>query len=591
MEDMQIFAPANQREKQEIINNLTKGTAAFGIDLGTTNSAISVIPRGTAPIIIPLKDGRTTIPSCVMWTGEGHNFIVGKDAYEQRYKENCCYSVKRLMQDPSAIVTFKYDDKELTMTPAEVSAEILKALVKETAGYYGDIKDVVITVPAKFNEIGRKNTKLAAELAGLNLLGIISEPTSASMCYELTPKDNGSRDLLVYDLGGGTFDISLVRITGAQDFSKFEDLYKIPEKERRKKTDVTIRALDGDGNVTLGGDDIDREIYNNFIQELISRGVDVTRIPKEEENRVILLIEQMKKGNPQDITMVKIHLDSIDSDCYETVNLSYNEFKAGLLPTYEKTRKLINEVLKRNKTNTDTIVLVGGSTKNPILKELLAQDYPGYEINDAFPQDEAVSLGAAIHARFLKFGDNNISVFDNLVDSIGVCNGDMVSVIIPSGSQFPVTKYKLYETTEDNQEAIEVEIVQGNTLIAAEANKLGTLLIDNLPAGAKGEVEIKIQLTIDVRGLLKCSVDIYKTVEDNNYKPVHKELELKLSAGNTSSEKLSRDDKMKIRWKNFAKTLDEPAQSEFIAMIEQYPEKYSLQEIQQKMRLLKDASE
>ena len=591
MENMQIFAPANQKEKQEIINNLTKGTAAFGIDLGTTNSAISVIPRGTAPIIIPLKNGKTTIPSCVMWTGNDREFIVGRDAYEQRYKENCCYSVKRLMQDPTATVTFKQDGKELIMTPAEVSAEILKALVKETNGYYGDITDVVITVPAKFNEIGRKNTKLAAELAGLNLLGIISEPTSASMCYELTPADNGSRDLLVYDLGGGTYDISLVRITGAQDFTKFEDLYGIPEKERRKKTDVTIRALDGDGNVTLGGDDIDREIYNNFLRELVARGVDISRIPKEEENRVILLIEQMKKGNPNDITMVKIHLDSVDSDIYETVSLSYEQFKAGLIPIYEKTRLLMNEVLKRNKTKVDTIVLVGGSTKNPILKESLEQDYPGYEINDAFPQDEAVSLGAAIHARFLKFGDNNISVFDNLVDSIGVCNGDMVSVIIPSGSQFPVTKYKLYETTEDNQEAIEVEIVQGNTSIAAEANKLGTLLIDDLPTGAKGEVEIKIQLAIDVRGLLKCSVDIYKTVTDESCEPIHKELELKLSAGNIPTEKLSRDDKMKIRWRNFAKTLSKSDCDSFLEMIEQYPERYSLQDIQQRMRELKNASE
>ena len=201
MKEMDMFAPANKEEKEALIQNLTKGTAAFGIDLGTTNSAISVIPKGTAPLIIPLRNGKTTLPSCVLWTGEPGEFIVGTEAYEKRYYPNCIYSVKRLMQTPDAIVTLEKDGKKLQMTPAEVSAEILKALVKETNGYYGDIKDVVITVPAKFNEIGRSNTRKAAELAGLNLLGIIAEPTAASMCYELTPEDNGSREILVYDLG------------------------------------------------------------------------------------------------------------------------------------------------------------------------------------------------------------------------------------------------------------------------------------------------------------------------------------------------------------------------------------------------------
>lgn len=151
------------------------------------------------------------------------------------------------MQTPDAIVTLEKDGKKLQMTPAEVSAEILKALVKETNGYYGDIKDVVITVPAKFNEIGRSNTRKAAELAGLNLLGIISEPTAASMCYELTPEDNGSREILVYDLGGGTFDISLVQITGAQDYSEVDDLYEIPQELRKERTETTINKYEIEG--------------------------------------------------------------------------------------------------------------------------------------------------------------------------------------------------------------------------------------------------------------------------------------------------------------------------------------------------------
>lgn len=587
MKNMDVFEPATQQEKDNIIKDLTKNTAAFGIDLGTTNSAISVIPRGTAPVIISLKGGRSTIPSCVMWLG-GDNFIVGKEAYEQRYRENCCYSVKRFMQDPKALITLVYNGEKKIMTPAEVSAEILKGLVAETGDVYGDIKDVVITVPAKFNEIGRSNTKKAAELAGLNVLGIIAEPTAASMCYELKPTDGGNRDLLVYDLGGGTFDVSLVRVTGEQDYSKVEDVYGIPEAERRVSTKTTIRAIDGDGNVTLGGDDIDREIYNNCIKELEERGCDVSHISTEEENRLILLIEQLKKSDIHSITQLHFHLGN--DETYEVVSLNYDSFKAGLLPTYNKTKTIVNEVLKRNRnSSTDTIVLVGGSTKNPILKELLEKDYPGYEINDAFPQDEAVALGAGIHSRFLKYGDNNISVFDSLIDSIGVDSSDKMSVIIPRGSQFPVTKFKLYETSEDDQAAIDVDILQGNSSVAAENCKLGTMVIDNLPKGKAGTVDIRIQLSINVRGLLKCSVTITKNDEDISKREViNREMSLELSSGNAPTEKLSKDEKLKIKWRAFARNLKETDASEFLQMVDAYPNNHSLADIQQKMKELRN---
>ena len=579
MEKMKFFSPETEEEKQDIIRELTKTSAAFGIDLGTTNSAISVIPRGTAPIIIPLKNGKTTMPSCVMWHKDTDTFTIGREAYEQRYKPNCIYSVKRLMQDTEAMVKLVDGDSEKWMTPAEVSAEILKGLIAETGGVYGDIKDVVITVPAKFNEIGRSNTKKAAELAGLNLLGIIAEPTSASMCYELAPKDGGSRDLLVYDLGGGTFDISLVRITGTQDFSAFEDVYNIPKDLRKEKTDTTIRALDGDGDIHLGGDDIDLQIYENLVNELQQRGVNTDLISEEERNRVILLIEQAKKGNPHDLVTVEMHLS--DGTAHKTA-ISYKQLKAGLIPTYDKAKALVKQVLQRNRTNADAIVLVGGSTKNPILKELLQEDFPGYEINDAFPQDEAVALGAGIHARYLKFGDNNISVFDNLVDSIGVCNGSEVSVIIPSGSQFPVTKCKLYQTVEVNQKEISVDIVQGNSSLVEETCQLGTLLIDNLPEGNPGDVEIKIQLAIDVRGLLKCSVVIYN-INDIEHQ-IRRDLELKLSAGNAPSAKLSKEDKIKIRWRNFAEKLEESDKIEFLKMVDAYPTSCSIETIQKRMK-------
>lgn len=577
MEKMKLFGDVKDEQNNKEIGK--PKTAAFGIDLGTTNSAISVIPKGTEPLIIPLKDKRTTIPSCVLWDSDTDTFIVGKEAYEQRYKSNCIYSVKRLMQTADAKVVLKDKGKTKIMTPAEVSAEILKGLVAETGGVYGDIKDVVITVPAKFNEIGRSNTRKAAELAGLNVLGIIAEPTAASMCYELTPKDDGSRTIIVYDLGGGTFDVSVVRITNGRDYTAFEDVYNIPKNERKHSEGTIIRAIDGDGDVNLGGDDIDREIYDNLVQDLKSQGFNTELISTEEENRLILAIEKAKKFNINNTTILCVHL--IDGS-EVTYSLGYEQFKAGLLPTYFKTIAIISKVLKRNREKTDSIVLVGGSTKNPILKELLMKDFPGHLINDALPQDEAVALGAGIHARLLKFGDNNIAVFDSLVDSIGVRNLNTVSTIIPSGSQFPVTKYKVYETLEDNQEEIEVDIVQGNTTFAAEACKLGTLVIDKLPKGKKGEIEIMIRLSIDVRGLLKCSVKIYNVVTKEP--PVERELELKLNAGNVEQENtLSKDAKMKIRWMNFADTLSGSDKEEFIEMVNAYPHDVTAKEIQAKI--------
>lgn len=488
------------------------------------------------------------------------------------------------MQTPDAIVTLEKDGKKLQMTPAEVSAEILKALVKETNGYYGDIKDVVITVPAKFNEIGRSNTRKAAELAGLNLLGIIAEPTAASMCYELTPEDNGSREILVYDLGGGTFDISLVQITGAQDYSEVDDLYEIPQELRKERTETTIRAIDGDGNVHLGGDDIDREIYSIFMRELVARGVDTSLISKEEENRIILMIEKLKKDNIHDSTMLRIKIDD-RPDHRESVVLSYPVFRAGLLPTYEKTRALVNSVLQRNKSKADTIVLVGGSTKSELIKEFLETDYPGYIINNAFPADEAVSLGAGIHARVLKFGDNNVSVFDSLVDSIGVIADDSVKPIIERGSQFPVTKEKVFATVVDDQQALDVDIVQGNSSLVEETCKLGTLEITDLPKGKAGEVIIRVQLSIDVKGLLRCSVIISSK---SSHQTITREMKLSLSSGSADAQKqLDRSEKLLIRWKKVASRMPEDKRKALLEALDRFPKELNEYDIAKLIKELK----
>ena len=236
--------------------SLNDSKPVFGIDLGTTNSAISIIKDGRYVETIKLKNGKYTMPSCVWFH---HNkFIVGDEAYRNRDKEDSVvYSVKRLMQDTKATVTLRDGNETITMTPAEVSAEILKGLVEHTEGMYGKVEDVVVTVPAYFEQSGIDATRKACELAGLNLIGIANEPTAASLCYDIKPEDGNSKDIIVYDLGGGTFDVTLARITMDSSVDNgIADLYGLDSSDEEEPSKV-VTTLFVDGDAHLGGDDID----------------------------------------------------------------------------------------------------------------------------------------------------------------------------------------------------------------------------------------------------------------------------------------------------------------------------------------------
>lgn len=209
LEDMDLFGMIGAKKS----GDRTKAERRpFGIDLGTTNSAISVgLDSGDAQVI-QLTNGKRTMPSVVMWQG-GDKFVIGQEAYDHDWDDSVVASVKRLMQDANATVTFRYNGEERTMTPTEVSALILRGLVEQTGGMYGEVKDVVVTVPAYFNNIGVSNTKRACELAGLNCLHVMREPTAAALNYNLDKSKSKVQYAVVYDLGGGTFDVSLIRIT------------------------------------------------------------------------------------------------------------------------------------------------------------------------------------------------------------------------------------------------------------------------------------------------------------------------------------------------------------------------------------------
>lgn len=540
----------------DVKENKTVTKKPFGIDLGTTNSCIT-IGVGNHAEIIELMDEKRTIPSCVMWIG-GDNFIVGKEAYLNRHKSNVIYSVKKYMQTPNKIITLTLDDgTEKQMTPAEVSAEILKGLVKETDGIYGEVKDVVITVPAYFNQIGVNNTKKAAELAGLNCINILREPTSAALAYKLD-KNTNMEKVLVYDLGGGTFDVSLLQITHQID-SELYELYGIEQPDEKANTIVKALAIDGDGH--LGGDDYDKELYKVLLKKLSDLGHNNIEqfIKKEDKERLILKLEGMKKIGviySQECTVnisltngVKIH---------EVLHFSYNDFYEAFLPIYIKTKKCVDSVLSRGNCNVKTIVLIGGSTKNPILCDLLNNDYPGIIINNSLNPDESVAIGAGIKAKSTLFGQNSVKVFDILPLAIGIFTKDEIFKIIDRDTELPVTKEYLFETSHDNQEFVNVRLFQGNSVIPENCLEIGTIRIDNIRKAPKGEVKVGISLTINADSILKC-----KTVVDD----IYKEIELDLNSIESKKE-LTKEEKFLLRCKRAAESMDKETRKTLLEMIE-----------------------
>lgn len=562
--------------------NVKQGKPAFGIDLGTTNSAIAVCKVNEFVETISLNGStRKTMPSCVMWKGVPGEFIVGQEAYENREKANVVYSVKTLMQTPDATVTFKYEDKELTMTPAEVSAEILKALVKQTNGEYGEINDVVVTLPAYFKLEGVEATKKACELAGLNLLGIMREPTAASMCCKLDA-NTGSQSVMVYDLGGGTFDISLINIADNKTSKKFNSLYNFGDETTQSASgeQKNIQVIDTSGDTHLGGDDYDKELFAHFLHKVMEsqHSFDESLISPEEREGMILRMEKYKKMgvfNTYDISYC-FHLtngETLEGSC----SMTPNDFEEAFMPIYDRTLEKVHEVLMRTPAayKPSQIVLVGGSTKNPILQNLLKASFPTLEINNSYNPDESVARGAAIQAKRLKFGSGQVNVFDILPIGVGiktrVDNGYAIDNIIPRGTRLPYSVSSTYSTTRDNQDLITLDIYQGDSVHVDECTQIGLLNIDQIKPASAGTVNIGVRLSINADSIMSCHA-----VVDG------KEREIKIAlAAKKDSTCVSKEERQLIRWKATAETLLETDKEIFLGMLKEYPSKYTRTEVVQ----------
>lgn len=550
---------------EESVNNsnITKGKPAYGIDLGTTNSAISVLPSGKIPSIIELDNKAHTLPSCVTWDSETDSFIVGRESYEQRYKENTIYSVKRLM-GTDEIIVLKDKGKTKELTPAEVSAEILKELCKQASKTYGKIEDVVITVPAYFNNRQLEDTRKAGELAGLNVLSTLREPTSASLVYNDEDKKKDSL-ILVYDLGGGTFDTSLEKISYKTKSNALDLIYGFEDKvDGEESGNTIISVLKTEGDSRLGGDDIDKEMFKLVSREIEAMGISLDLMPVDVKETIVLKLEKFKKSGIgfYDMSLDYTDLNGNRIDTYVPVYETF--FLDAAYEVYKKTKRLVDLVLSGIEVSSlDSIVLVGGSTKSDVIRGLLQRDFPKTKIDCALNPDESVALGAAIQANRLKYGNSSVQVFDVLPLAIGVLSDNIVSKIINKNQAVPFSATRMFATTSDNQKIVQIQIYQGNSTIKEECTYLGDLIIDDLPEAKAGELAVYVNLAVNAEGILKCSVrvrDKIRTVTLTNL----------FKGDMTTTVHLDVNTKKLNRWKNFAMKLDESTRESFTKILNNY---------------------
>lgn len=530
-------------------------TPAFGIDLGTTNSCIAIVGNSGVPKAIRLSSGKTTMPSCVMWDSDKNEFIVGKEAYENKAKSNVVYSVKRLMGSGEK-VTFTDKGKTLTMTPAEVSAEILKGLVSKVGSEYGTIKDVVITVPAGFDIKQVEDTKLAGELAGLNVIGIMREPTAAALAYRLDKKDG---NILMYDLGGGTFDVSLVHLESAKKTeSDLFDMLGIDEETQSDKDNVTVK--DVRGNNHLGGDDLDLLLLKRVYKLLKEEGVDTTKITREDKEDILLRLERLKKRGDFVSIILKLNLKLKGGGRFTgDIVLGKEDLVKATETIFKKTKLLIDDLVNSSGYNVSSLVLVGGSTKNEILRDLLRETYPNLEMYTHLEPDESVALGAAIQAKRLKFGSEDLEVFDIVNAPIGVLADGIVTPLIEKGQSLPYSVQRNFTVDEDNATSVAVQIYEGSGIYAEDNTLLGSIIINNLREAEKNTLLVKVRLTVTVDGLLTAEV-----FTDGKFKKV----ELQSITGREVNSDSSKKVKIFNRFMMKAKSLNEPHRSELLALIE-----------------------
>lgn len=468
-----------------------------GIDLGTTNSAVSVYTNTTIPTLLQVGKDKFTLPSCVMWLG-GDDFIVGEEAYNNRYLSNVCYSIKRMMGSGQTVTLRLESGEERTFTPAEISSQILKKIKEQVAIYFKPVSKCVITVPAYFDQLQINDTLEAAKLAGLDCMQILKEPTSASYIYsQLGYADTGHR--LIYDLGGGTFDVThmlFVRRDAipSKMLTSLKKQYDI-DFSSSNNTDLTdqyfCRVLGTYGDIRLGGDDIDKAMGNELLE---SSGI---KNPSHElRERVYLACETYKKSGFYSQFIV------VDGNKFE---LTQDLLNRAVDKIFEKTMEIIKDI---DTSKISSIVLVGGSTKSERLREDLAKAFPDVEISAVLDPDATVALGAGSVAKALANNDT-MQYADVLPLPIGVLVDECrVDVCIPKNTSMPYCVSRIYRTLHDNQSIIKVKVYQGLSSKPEQCTYLGCLIVEDIPLAEAGDVEVVLNFILNGQGRLRITSKI-----------------------------------------------------------------------------------
>ena len=454
----------------------------IGIDLGTTNSVVAVM-EGGKPTVIANAEGTRTTPSIVGFTKTGER-LVGQLAKRQAIlnPDKTIASIKRHMGED-----YKKNIDGKDYTPQEISAMILRKLADDASTYLGEkVTSAVITVPAYFNDAQRQATKDAGKIAGLDVLRIVNEPTAAALAYGLE-KDKPEK-VLVFDLGGGTFDVSILEIG-----------------------DGVHEVLSTSGDTHLGGDDFDEKIMKWICEEFKKQeGIDLSN-DKQAMQRIKEAAEKAK-CELSSVFETTINLPFITADAngpkHLDLTLTRAKFEELSYDLLERCKKPVEQAIKDagiSKSDINEVVLVGGSSRIPAVQQLV-KDYTGKDPNQSVNPDEVVAVGAAIQAGVLAGEVKDIVLLDVTPLTLGIETlGGVMTPLVPRNTTIPVSKSQVFSTAEDNQTAVDIHVLQGERPMARDNKSLGKFLLDGIPAAMRGVPQVEVTFDIDANGIVNVS--------------------------------------------------------------------------------------